>query len=114
MLKHRGSPTEVFMKKVLRAAVLSLLVCVLAPAQKLFVESDTQEGQLLQQIDLEENAAKKLALLETFSKQYPNHEAMSWVLGQLQSSYLGQKDYDKVFAAGTKVLGLDPDDVSAA
>jgi tetratricopeptide (TPR) repeat protein len=102
------------MKKVLRAAMLSLLVCVLAPAQKLFVESDTQEGQLLQQIDAEENAAKKLALLETFAKRYPNHEAITWVFGQLQTSYLAQKEYDKVLAAATKILSLDPDDVSAA
>src|SRR5690349_12459911 len=98
------------MKRVLRAAGLSLLICVLASAQKLFVESDTQEGQLLQQIDSEENATKKLALLESFAKQFPNHEAMTWVLGQLQTSYLAQKDYDKVFAAGTKILSFDAEE----
>src|SRR5438309_1367848 len=114
MLKHRAGGTEVAMKNLLRCVALSLLVCILAPAQKLFVESDTQEGQLLQQIDAEENAAKKLVFLEQFAKQFPNHEAMGWVLGQLQTSYLGQKEYDKVLAAGTKILSLDPDDVSAA
>jgi hypothetical protein len=114
MLKHRVSATEVCMKRVLRAAGLSLFICVLASAQKLFVESDTQEGQLLQQIDSEENATKKLALLESFAKQFPNHEAMTWVLGQLQTSYLAQKDYDKVFAAGTKILSFDAEEVSAS
>ena len=78
------------------------------------IEVDTQEGQLLQQIDAEKDAAKKFRLLETFAKHFPNHEAVTWVLSHIQPHYLETKDYDKVLATGTKILSIDPLEVSAA
>lgn len=93
---------------------LLLLMSIAAFGQKLLIETDTQEGQILQQIDNETNEVKRVALLEQFAKLFPNHEAMTWVLGQLQTQYLNQKDWDKVLEAGTRMLGLDPYEVSAA
>lgn len=95
---------------------LTLLACTAGAAfsQKLLIEVDTQEGQLLQQIDEEKDATKKLALLEQFVKQFPNHEAATWVLSQMQVSYLGSGKYDRVFEAATRILSLDPTEVSAA
>jgi hypothetical protein len=82
--------------------------------QKLLIEIDTQEGQLLQQIDNEKDAAKKFFLLEQFATQFPNHEAATWVLSHIQQQHLENKNYDKVFETGAKILSIDPLEVSAA
>lgn len=102
----------------MRAVLTSLLlICVLATAvsaQRLLIETDTQEGVLLQRIDAEENAVKRTALLEQFASLYPNHEAVGWVLGQLQVVHLNAKQYDRVIEAGIRTLSLDPEDIAAA
>jgi len=98
---------------ILRLALLAAL-CLSASAQRLFVESDTVEGQLLQQIDAEQSEQKKVALLEKFATEFPNHEAVTWVLSHLQAAALEAKDYDKVLEIATRILAVDPDDVSAA
>lgn len=102
------------MTNLIRRAVLILLFGTVAFSQKLVIEVDTQEGHLLQQIDAEATAPKKLAMLEDFAKTFPNHEAINWVLGQLQLSYAASGQFDKVLEVGTRLLGLDPEDVSAA
>jgi hypothetical protein len=103
------------MNTMLMRFALLVLLCAPAYAQKkLEVEADTQEGQLLQEIDSEQNGVKKLTLLESFAKQFPNHEAASWVLSNLQTAYLEQKKYDRVFELGTRILSLDTEDVAAA
>jgi hypothetical protein len=98
--------------------IITLIVLLaFSPAafgQKLVIELDTLEGQMLQQIDGQQDASKKAALLETFAKQFPNHEATTWVLSNLQQFHLQNKDYDKVLAAGTKILSIDPLELSAA
>jgi hypothetical protein len=101
-------------KSVIGRTCLLLLVCAIAFPQKLFIEVDTQEGQLLQRIDSEQDPAKKAAMLELFAKSFPNHEAANWVLGQLQLSYVATKQFGKALQAGTQLLGLDPEDVGAA
>ena len=97
---------------------LVVLVCALSSAtmfgQKLLIEIDTQEGQLLQQIDNEKDAAKKFFLLEQFAAQFPNHEAATWVLSHIQQQHLENKNYDKVFETGAKILSIDPLELSAA
>src|SRR5581483_11525481 len=83
--------------------VLMLTVVYTVRAQKLTVESDTYEGQLLQQVDAEQSDAKKQELLERFAKSFPNHEAMPWVLTQIQSYQVTQKNWDRVLAVGTQI-----------
>jgi hypothetical protein len=93
------------------------LLVLFAPAavsQRLVIEVTTLEGQLLQTIDAEQDAAKKLVLLEDFAKKFPNHEAVTWVLSHIQQHYLGAKQYDKVLEAGIKILSIDPTELSAA
>lgn len=96
--------------------LISLFVLNFAAAfgQKLVIEVDTQEGQLLQQIDAEQDRAKKFALLESFAKRFPNHEAATWVLANIQQHHLEAKQYDNVLEAGTRILSIDPLEVSAA
>lgn len=98
----------------LLVALLALCFSTTMVGQKLLVEVDTQEGQLLQKIDNEKDPAAKFRLLETFAKEFPNHEAVGWVLSHMQSHYLETKAYDKVFATGTRILSLDALDVAAA
>ena len=102
------------MKRMFLLVSLMVVSSAASYGQKLMIEIDTQEGQLLQEIDAEKTAAKKLQLLETFAKTYPNHEAVTWVLSNLQQHYLEGQQYDKVFEAGTKVLSIDPLELSAA
>jgi tetratricopeptide (TPR) repeat protein len=102
------------MTLVLRIALLVVLISMAASAQRLMVESDTVEGILLQQIDVEDNADKKLVLLEKFAKEYPNHEAVTWVLSHLQSAALANKNFERVLELAIRILGTDPNDVAAA
>ena len=99
---------------ILRCAVLFVLVCTVSFAQGLVIEVNTEEGHLLQKVDSETNPAKKLALLEEFANTFPNHEAITWVLDHIQSSYVDAGKFDKAMEVGTRILGLDPDDVAAA
>jgi tetratricopeptide (TPR) repeat protein len=85
-----------------------------AVSQRLVIEITTLEGQRLQSIDAEQDPAKKLVLLEDFAKKFPNHEAVTWVLSHIQQHYLTAKQFDKVFEAGTKLLSVDPTELSAA
>ena len=102
------------MIRFIHCALMLLMISMAAFSQKLVIEVDTQEGQLLQQIDAEASVAKKQAMLEQFASLFQNHEAINWVLGQLQVSYVTDGKFDRVLEIGTRLLGLDPDDVSAA
>src|SRR5262245_22670782 len=94
-------------RSTMRIGALSVLLFLLcapsAVSQRLVIEVTTMEGQLLQTIDGEQDAAKRLVLLEDFAKKFPNHEAVTWVLSHIQQHYLTVKQYDKVFEAGTKL-----------
>jgi len=78
------------------------------------VNAEKPEGKLLQQIMQENDAAKKTALLDQFTTEFPKHDATPWVLEQLQGIYVKANDSDKIIAAGEKLLALDPDDPEAA
>jgi hypothetical protein len=102
------------MSRILRHLALLAACSAAMSAQKLLIEIDTLEGQMLQQIDAEHDDGKKLALLESFAKQFPNHEAATWVFSHVQQQYLKAKQYDKVLEIGVKILSIDPLEVSAA
>ena len=82
---------------LLPIVVLLTALSATAFGQKLMVEIDTEEGQLLQEIDKEQDQANKLRMLETFAKRFPNHEAVTWVLSNMQQHYLASKQFDRVF-----------------
>src|SRR5260370_16742603 len=83
------------MKSFLLGISLLLLVSTAAFSQKLLIETDTQEGQLLQQIDDEANEVKKQALLEQFPKTFPNHEERPRVFSQTPSLHITHIHTDK-------------------
>jgi tetratricopeptide (TPR) repeat protein len=84
------------------------------PRHKLVVNSDTEEGKLLQQIGQQTDDPKKQALLEEFIAKYPKHDGVTWVYGQLQPLYIKQNQFDKALDAGDKALAIDPDDLDVS
>src|SRR5580765_5445155 len=78
------------------------------------VDAEKPEGKLLQQIMQENDTAKKAALMEDFTGQFPKLEQTAWVLEQLQSHYVKANQPDQIIATGQKLLALDPDDPEAA
>lgn len=95
-------------------AFAALLGTAAAQRHKLVINAETPEGQLLQQIGQEADAAKKLALMEDFVQKYPRHDGTGWVLEQMVSAYLKSNAFDKAIAAGQKLLEIDPEDVATA
>ena len=78
------------------------------------VNTASPEGQLLQQAGQESDNAKKMALLEQFASQYPQHEAIGWVYEQLLDGYLKAKNADKALAIGEKLDAIPPECVESA
>jgi len=102
----------------MKCLMIALLFTSLALAQRhklpATLNTETPEGQLIQQIGQEPDEAKKMELLAQFAEKFPAHEAMPWVLMQLQTGYLKQNQFDKALDAGEKLLKLDPMDVEVS
>jgi tetratricopeptide (TPR) repeat protein len=78
------------------------------------INTETEEGKILQSIGTEQDAARKVALMETFIQKFGSHEAAGWVWSQLQPAYAKAGNHDQVLAAGEKLLAMDPMDIEAA
>lgn len=100
--------------------LLLVLVCLAgaAPAAaqdyNVVINAESPEGQLMQQIGQEGDAAKKIALMEQFAAQYPKHEGISWVFSQLIPAYAKVNQPAKSLDVGEKLLALHPDDARAS
>lgn len=97
-------------------AIALLLAAAPAPAQRhrFTINTETPEGQLLQQIGEQEDPAKKLALLEKFTVEYPKHEATPWAYAQIVTVAAKLNQFDKALEAGEKLLATDPEDLETA
>ena len=98
---------------------LGVLVCLLAlplaaQRHKVSINAETPEGQLLQQIGQEEDAAKKAALAEQFVSQHPKHESIAWVYENMVHAYTKANQPAKAMEAGDKLLAIDPGDARTA
>jgi len=103
----------------MRRIEFALIVALLAgPAwaqrNKLTINAETPEGQLLAQIGQEQDAGKKLAMMEDFAAKYAKHEAAGWVYEQMVPACLKAGQLDKGLAVCDKLLTLDPDDAVSA
>src|SRR4249919_2221679 len=78
------------------------------------VDAEKPEGKLLQQILQESDAAKKTALMEQFTVEFPKLDATPWVLEQILGVYVKANNPDKIIATGQKLLAVDPDDPETA
>jgi tetratricopeptide (TPR) repeat protein len=102
-----------------RVSVLLLMLATaalpgLASRYKLNIDPETKEGFVLQQIKQERNAAKKTEMMIQFVDEYPKDENLPWVLDQLLPVYAESKSWDKVLAAGEKLLAVNPSDHETA
>ncbi len=102
--------------RIATAAAVLLLAFGAANAQRhrISINTETPEGQILQQAGSESDEAKKLALLEQFAAQYPKHEAIAWVYEQLIPAETKAGNFDKAMDAGDKLLAIDPGDARSA
>jgi tetratricopeptide (TPR) repeat protein len=98
----------------LSVAVLLAAGTLLAQRQRFTINTETPEGQLLQQIGEQEDPVQKLALLEKFAAAYPNHEAIPWVYAHMVRVAAKANQFDKALEAGEKALSLDPEDLETA
>ena len=78
------------------------------------VNAEKPEGALLQQIGQEQDATKKLALMEQFAGQFPQHEAVGWVYEQMEAAYAKAGNQDKVLEVGAKLVAMPGDCVEAS
>ena len=78
------------------------------------INAETEEGKFLQGIATEEDAARKVTMMEEFVSKFGKHEAAGWVWSQLQPAYAKAGNHDKVLQAGKTLLALDAADIDAA
>jgi tetratricopeptide (TPR) repeat protein len=100
----------------MRTFLLALLLSgvVLAQSHKPNINTETPEGQALQQIGQESDDAKKLAGFEKFVQDYPKSENLAWVYDQMVPLYANANQPDKAVDAGDKLIALDPNDLEGA
>jgi len=85
-----------------------------ADRHKIDVDAESDDGILLQRIQQEPLAARKLALLEKYAVQFPRTTSIAWVHEQLLTIYVEAKQSDKILATAENLLAIDPSDVDAA
>ena len=99
---------------LIAAAVLLAGSAAAQPHKIGSINAETEEGKFLQGIATEEDAARKVALMEGFVGKFGKHEAAGWVWSQLQAAYSKAGNHDKVLEAGKVLLSMDAADVEAA
>jgi len=89
---------------------------VFADVKKLVIDKNSAEGQFLDLVNLEGDAARKTALLEQFLTMFPKVDPMvvAWVYGELQERYRKAAAWDKALGAGEKILAIEPDNIEVA
>lgn len=112
-LRPAGKPLQ------LRTVLPVVLLWLALPAwgginKKLVVNPDTPDGKFLELISLETDYDKRLALIEQFTKLFPQSESIGWAWAQIQESSLSDGQWDKTIQAGDKLLDLDAEDLEAA
>lgn len=95
---------------------LTLAAAAFAQRHQAASDIDTQkpEGALLMKAIEETDAAKKAALFDQFCTQFPKDPSAAWGLETLQGIYIKAGQFDKIIAAGERLLAVDPDDPEAA
>ena len=101
----------------IRGPILTLLIAAAAlgaSRHKPDIDPESQDGILLQRIQQEPLAARKVVLLERFVEQYPQASSIAWVYEQLLPIYEETQQLDKELATAETLLALDPLELDAA
>lgn len=102
------------MRLPLAFVLLSASVALAQNRHKVDINAETPEGQALQAIGQEQDAAKKTALLEDFAAKHAQNPNVYWVLGQLEPAYVKAQQWDKVIPIAEKLIGANPADAQMA
>ena len=87
---------------------------LMADRHKPNIDPESQDGILVQRIQQEPTAPRKLALLEKFVAEYPQSNSAAWVYEQLLPIYKEANQPDKVLEIANALLAVDPNDLDAA
>jgi len=90
------------------------MAALAADRHKLDIDPESEDGILLQRIQQEPLAERKLAFLDKYVNQYPKATSVAWVYEQLLPIYLAAKQWDKVLATAQNLLALDSADLDSA
>lgn len=98
------------MKKL--AVLLLLLLSIPAFAEKKYkIKPDSPEERMLLEIQGETDTAKRLAMLDDFTKKFADSEALPFTWQLYEAAYLQQQQYDKAIEAGEKAADADNEDL---
>jgi hypothetical protein len=95
-------------------ALLIIAGAFAADRHKIDVDAESDDGILLQRIQQEPLAARKVVLLEKYAAQFPRTISIAWVYEQLLNVYIEAKQSEKILATAESLLSIDPNDVDAA
>jgi tetratricopeptide (TPR) repeat protein len=100
----------------MKAVLLALLLAggALAQRHKVNINTETPEGQALQAIGQESDDAKKIAMFEKFTQDYPKSENLAWAYSEMQPLYTKANQPDKAIEIGDKLIALDAEDLETA
>ncbi|MEZ5353685.1 MAG: hypothetical protein R2762_13685 [Bryobacteraceae bacterium] len=102
-------------RAIVTLAALALAgLCAAQSRHHLDVDTETEEGKALQAIGTEQDAAKKVTMMEEFAGKYSQHAGYAWVLGQLEAAYVKAQQWDKIFPVVEKLMGFDASDAEMA
>ena len=105
----------------MRALGVSAILILFAPISALgllsprpVVDPRTPEGQFFQLLDLEDDSAKRLALIQQFAIMFPTHPATMWGWEQIQEAQRQAGQHEKVIETAEKLLSMNPDHIDGA
>jgi tetratricopeptide (TPR) repeat protein len=99
---------------ILLSALVAVTSVLSAQRHNITINAETPEGQLLQQIGQEADAAQKTVLLEQFAAKYPKHEGILWVYEMMIPAYAKAAQAPKALEACDTLLTADPADAENA
>lgn len=107
------------MSRLLEAVFLGILFFALAATggaqiRNVTINTESDEGKLLQRAGDESDPAKKAVVLEEFLSKYGSHDAAGYVHYQLLVEYSKSKDFDKALQHGEKAQEKAPGDLEVA
>ncbi len=85
-----------------------------AGPKKPTIDTTTPEGRLLQKVEVESDASKRILLLEIYPELFPASPATEYVWTELQTRYYQAGKLEKAMTAGSNILILNPNSLDAA
>ena len=100
--------------------VLAILVLLMPDAahgllsRKPIVDPRTKEGQFFQLLDMEDDDAKRLEMIQQFATMFPKHPAAIWGWEQVLQAQRHAGDHGGVIHTAERLISLEPDHIDAA